>query len=291
MNIYGSIVALITPFHEDGSIDYETFKKLVTWHIEEGTQSILVGGTTGESGTLTKEEVIRLVKTTQEICQNKIPVIVGMSANCTSKAKAHLEELKQLNPDAVLVLTPYYNKPPQEGIFKHFEELNKQNVPLIIYNCPGRTASNVEAETTLRMARELENVVSVKEASGNLDQIKEILEKRPEGFKVYSGDDSISHELLPFGLDGCISVVANEFPKLFQELFSSFKEGNTERSQEIHNTLAEIMDQNFIETNPIPVKTALEIIKITPSTTFRLPLVPLKPENLEILKQVLCKLK
>jgi 4-hydroxy-tetrahydrodipicolinate synthase len=285
--IYGSMVAIVTPFNKDESVDLDTFKKLVEWHIESGTQGIVVLGTTGEAATLTDDEDELLVKTALETSDGRVAVIAGASCNCTKEAVRLVERAKSFGVDGVLVLTPYYNKPPQEGIYMHFKALNEVGIPLIVYNCPGRTASNVEATTMLRIANELENVVACKEASGDLDQIKEVLANRPDGFAVFSGDDSICFELLPEGLNGCISVVANEFPAEFQEMFTAFKDGNLERAQEIQNSLSQIMDQNFIETNPIPVKTALELMGKIPEATFRLPLLKIQPKNKKILQETL----
>jgi 4-hydroxy-tetrahydrodipicolinate synthase len=275
--LYGSIVALITPFRKDHSIDLDTFEKLIKLHIEAKTQAIVIGGTTGEGASLTKSEIETITKTAQQIINlsstHQPLIILGMAENCTFKAYERFEEIAKLNPDAIMVLSPYYNKPTQEGIFKHYAELDQLDIPIIIYNCPGRTGSNIEAETTLRMANELKNIIAIKEASGNLDQIKEILTKKPKDFIVFSGDDAISYDLLEFGIQGTISVVANEYPAEFQKMFELFKADKRDEAHRIHLNLLELMNANFIESNPIPVKSYMQIQGLIPEDHYRLPML------------------
>jgi 4-hydroxy-tetrahydrodipicolinate synthase len=289
-SIYGSLVALITPFRKDHSIDIETYEKLINFHIQAKTQAIVIGGTTGEGASLTKIELEVLINTAKQIIKeadkHQPLLILGLASNCTHKAVKRLEEFKKFAPDAVMVLSPYYNKPPQDGIFRHFAELNLVGVPLIVYNCPGRTASNIEADTTLKIASELENIVAIKEASGNLDQIRKILKNKPKDFLVFSGDDSISYELLEDGIQGTISVFANQYPKEFQQMFDHFKAGKKEAAHKIHHQYLELMDANFIESNPIPVKTYMQIQGLIPEDHFRLPLVNAKPETYIKLEEI-----
>ncbi len=289
-SIYGSLVALITPFRKDHSIDIETYEKLINFHIQAKTQAIVIGGTTGEGASLTKIELEVLINTAKQIIKDankhKPLLILGLASNSTHKAVKRLEEFKKFEPDAVMVLSPYYNKPPQDGIFRHFAELNLVGVPLIVYNCPGRTASNIEAETTLKMATEIENVVAIKEASGNLDQIRKILKNKPKDFLVFSGDDSISYELLEDGIQGTISVFANQYPKEFQQMFNHFKAGKKEAAHKIHHQYLELMEANFYESNPIPVKTYMQIQGLIPEDHFRLPLVNAKPETYIKLEEI-----
>ncbi len=285
LQFFGSVVALVTPFQKDGSIDEKTLRKLVKWHIENGTNGIVPCGTTGESATLSHEEHHRVIDIVIDEAKGKIPVIAGAGSNATKEAASLTEHAKKAGADAVLSLSPYYNKPTQQGIIEHYKKINEIGIPVVVYNVPGRTGSNITAETTLRLA-EMENIIGIKEASGNMEQIMEILASRPKGFKVFSGDDSLAYPLMTLGADGCISVVANEIPKKFSEMLRYLKEGNLEKAKEIHNKYLKLMRQNFIETNPIPVKTALSLMgKI--EENFRLPLVPISTKNKEILKETL----
>lgn len=284
-NLQGSIVALVTPFQSDGSIDEKKLRQLVNWHIESGTHAIVPCGTTGESATLTHEEHHRVIDIVIDEAKGRIPVVAGAGSNATAEAVSLTEHAKKAGVDAVLSISPYYNKPTQEGIIEHYKTINEVGIPVIVYNVPGRTGSNITAETTLKLAQ-MENIMGIKEASGNLEQVMEILKNRPTHFKVYSGEDSLAFSIMTLGGDGCISVVANEIPREFSHMIQYCLQGNFEEAKKIHFQYYTLMRKNFLETNPIPVKTALSLMgKI--EANFRLPLTPMSPKNLETFKNTL----
>jgi 4-hydroxy-tetrahydrodipicolinate synthase len=279
----GSIVALVTPFHPDRSLDEETLRQLVDWHIESGTNGIVPCGTTGESATLSHEEHRQVVKIVVEQANGRIPVIAGAGSNCTREAVELTEFAKEVGADAVLSISPYYNKPMPEGMFQHFKAVDAVGIPIVAYNVPSRTGKNMPAATTLRLARELNNVVAVKEASGDIAQAMKIVQHAPDGFHVLSGEDALTFPMMSIGVKGCISVVANEIPAEFSRMINSALEGDWETARKIHYKHLDLMDYNFVETNPIPVKTALGLMKkINP--TMRLPLTPMDHDNLELIR-------
>lgn len=284
--ISGSIVALVTPFTDDGKIDYDAYKNLLDFHIQNGTNSILLCGTTGERSTLDDKEFNDFVETGIKHVGNRLPVIVGTGSNNTKKAIYDSHLAQSLGASACLVVGPYYNKPTDSGYLKHYEAIASSiKIPIIIYNVPGRTGSNIKASVTLKLS-EISNIVGIKEASGNLDQITEILAKRPDDFSVLSGDDAMAYHILTLGGDGCISVVANEIPKEFSQLIKYGLEKNWAEAKEIHYKFFPLMKANFIESNPIPVKTALVMMgKI--KENFRLPLCKMGEENKTKLKTIL----
>lgn len=294
MKLSGSLVAIITPFNEDGSVDEAAYRALVKWHIASGTNGIVACGTTGEAATLNQAERERVIKIAIEECKGAIPVIGGIASNNTKEAVNQAEWVKSLGVDATLVLSPYYNKPPNEGLFQHFKAVAGVGIPVIVYNVPGRTGVNIPAEVTLRLAREVNNIAAVKEASGNLGQIMEILRAVAGGtqnwaspdFAVLLGDDAFTMPLLPLGAAGCISVVANETPKEFAEMIAAGLKGNFARAADIHFKLLALMNINFIETNPLPVKTAISLMGKC-KAIFRLPLTPMQSTNIEKLKQAM----
>lgn len=293
----GSLVALITPFKSDGSLDLDKYRELIDWHIAEGTNGIVPCGTTGESVTLTHEEYEAVIKTAIEQVNKRVPVIAGAGSNSTAHAVELAQHCKDWGADAILTITPYYNKPMPEGMFQHFKAIDAVGIPMVLYNVPGRTGKNMPATTTLRCARELKNVIAIKEASGDVGQIMEILaglatlqaEGIAPNFTVLSGDDALTLPLIHMGVKGCISVVANEVPKMFSQMIAAGLKGDYETARALHNKLLPLMNFNFVESNPIPVKTALGLMgKIDPH--MRLPLTPMSSENTEKMKTILQKL-
>ncbi|MBD3384105.1 4-hydroxy-tetrahydrodipicolinate synthase [candidate division KSB1 bacterium] len=285
----GTTVALVTPFHKDGSINVETLKELIDWQIEQGTDVILAGGTTGESATLSHDEHHILMDITVEHVDGRVPVLCGTGSNSTEEAKSLTAYAKKAGADAALVVTPYYNKPTQYGLYLHYKTIAEStDLPLILYNVPGRTACNLDAQTTVKLAA-MENIMGIKEASGDLAQIMYILNNRPNKFLVLSGDDAITLALLALGGDGVVSVVANQAPALLHDMVHTALKGEFTRARDLFYRLLPLMELNFVETNPSPVKTALAIMgKI--EDNFRLPLTPLTAENAEKMQKVLVDL-
>jgi 4-hydroxy-tetrahydrodipicolinate synthase len=272
-NIFrGTGVALVTPFNADFSIDFEGLKKLVQLQLDNGTDFLVVQGTTGESPTLSQTEKMQVLETVQETNNGKLPIVYGVGGNDTLKIAQLFREIPA-GVDGILSVSPYYNKPIQQGIVAHYKHLAEiTDLPIILYNVPGRTGSNVLAETTLELA-EIPNIVAMKEASGNLDQIMEIIRCKPAGFSVLSGDDAITFPLIATGAEGVISVVANAFPEAFCKMVRLALAGEYETAKNIHLDLLPITRMLFEQGNPGGVKVALEVRKIM-SQTMRLPLVP-----------------
>ncbi len=282
----GTTVALVTPFRQNGEIDEYRLRQLVDWQIEQGTDVILACGTTGESATLSHEEHHRVMEIIIQQVNGRVPVLAGAGSNSTSEAISLTQFAEEAGADGILSVGPYYNKPTQEGFYQHFKAIAESTrLPVILYNVPGRTGTNISAETTLRLA-EIPNIVGIKEASGNFSQIMDILRRRPEGFLILSGDDSITLPLISLGGDGAISVVANEVPALFHDMVHLAFRNQWEEARALHFRLLPLMEMNFIETNPIPVKTALAMMgKI--EDNFRLPLVKLTDSNRAALANLL----
>lgn len=281
----GSMVAIVTPF-KDGKIDEEALANLIEWHIKEGTHAIVPCGTTGEASTLDYEEHYRVIEITVKTVNKRIPVIAGTGSNSTDEAIMITRKAEELGADGVLSVTPYYNKPTQEGLYRHFKEIaDKTGLPIILYNVPGRTSVNMLPQTVARLA-EHPRIVGIKEATGDMKQVSEIIRLCGKDFAVISGDDFTNLTLLALGGRGFISVIANICPKDVAELFNSWEKGDIERAREIHYKLEPINKVMFIETNPIPVKTALAMMgKIREE--FRLPLCEMAPTNKEKLAEVL----
>ncbi len=287
----GTGVALITPFKKDGSVDEQKIRELVEFQISNGTEAILPVGTTGESATLSHAEHQHVMEVVLDQANKRVPVIVGAGSNSTREAISLTVHAKSIGADGVLSVAPYYNKPTQEGFFRHYSAIAEAvDMPIIVYNVPGRTGSNIAAETTVRMAEEIPNVYAVKEASGNIPQMMEILRNRPEDFAVYSGDDQLALALVTLGGDGIISVVANEVPKLFSDMIRYALAGNLANARELHYKLLPLMNANFIESNPIPVKAALAMMGII-EEVYRLPLVPPTDSTRAKLKKILNELE
>lgn len=288
----GTYTALVTPFHEDMSIDFESFKKLIEYQIEGGVEGIVVCGSTGESATLNVKEKISLMVTAIEQAKGRVPVIVGTGSNSTSSSIDLTLVAKEQGADAVLLVAPYYNKPSQEGLYYHYKAINDAcDIPQIIYNVPSRSGVNIQAEVQVKLAKDCDNIIATKEASGNLDQVMEVIRTRPKGFAVLSGEDSLTIPLVAMGADGVIAVTSNYAPKEFSEAVRQALKSNTKTASRMHYKLFEMMQMNFIETNPIPAKTALEIMEIIPEAVFRSPLFPMHQDNKKKLEKALRRAK
>lgn len=287
----GTATALVTPFKKDGSVDEVVLRELVDRQIKGGVEALVPVGSTGEGATLSDAEQARVIEIVVDQANGRIPIIGGASSNATLKAVALARKAKQSGADAILTVAPFYNKPTQEGIYRHFCAIaDAVEIPIVIYNVPGRTASNIEAATALRLAEEVPFVAGVKEASANLPQIMEILHHRPVGFGVWSGDDNLALPLVCLGADGIISVVSNEAPKQFSDMVRFALSGKFDKARELHYILLPLMNINFIESNPIPVKAALAMMDLI-EEEYRLPLVPLTDASRTKLEAVLREVK
>ena len=268
----GTGVALVTPFRDDGSIDVEGLRKHVEFQIESGVGIMVPGGTTGEGATLSTEEQRLVISTTVEAAQGRAPVLAGAGGSDTADVVRKARAARDAGADGILSVSPSYNKPTQRGLIEHYRAIaGAVDCPVIIYNVPGRTASNVLPETVLTLA-EIENIAGVKEASGDVDQVMTLIRERPEGFTILSGDDALTFPLLAAGADGVVSVVANLAPTLMSQMVERALGGDYDGARELHYRLLPLMRAIFVETNPIPVKAALEIMGHR-QAHFRLPLV------------------
>ncbi len=278
-NLQGSIVAIVTPFLSNGEIDFETFDNLIEWHIEQGTNGIVVCGTTGETPTLTEEEDAKLMEQAVKLSNGRVAIIAGTGSNSTKDCITYSKRAESLGVDALLVVSPYYNKPTKNGLRLHFSELAKAvDIPIILYNVPSRTGNTIPVDLTIELANKFKNIVGIKEAAGQIEVFTELLSKRPEGFKVYSGDDYLSTIANLMGADGCISVVANVIPASFSKLMSLSIQGHVEDSRKIFYKYLNLMNLMFVESNPIPVKAALaEMGKI--KEVYRAPLCEIDETN------------
>lgn len=278
--------ALITPFTDDGTLDEAALTRFVDWQITEGVNFLVPCGTTGENPTLSADEHRRVVELTIRTANGRVPVLAGAGSNSTARAVTLALEAADLGADGILTITPYYNKPTPDGLLRHFGaqaeaiEKKKPGFPMMMYNVPGRTGLNMTAETTLRMAREIPNIIGVKEASGNMEQILSILRDRREGFLVLSGDDAWTLPLLAVGAEGVISVASNEVPKLMRQLVD-------QRDVAIHNRLLPLLTGNFIESNPGPAKAALRMMGVLESDTVRPPLAPMTAASRDRMRAIL----
>jgi 4-hydroxy-tetrahydrodipicolinate synthase len=282
----GCGTALVTPFRSDLSLDEEGLRRLVRRQIEAGIHFLVPCGTTGENPTLTREEHLRVVEITLEEAHGKTPVLAGCGGNNTQEVVELARDLEGLGADGLLVVTPYYNKPTPEGLFQHYRAVAKATrLPIVVYNVPGRTGTNVDPATLARLA-EIETVVGVKEASGNISQMAAIIQAVPEDFAVLSGDDAITLPLIALGGVGIISVVSNEVPFAMARLTSLCLEGDFPAAREVQRRLHALMEVNFIESNPGPVKAALGLMGLI-EPVFRLPAVYPKPESVKKIEKVL----
>lgn len=284
----GCATALVTPFKADGEVDEERLRALIEYQIKGGVRVLVPCGTTGESVTMSDEENERVINITVELTRGRARVIAGVGTNSTANTIKKAQFARDAGADAVLVVAPYYNKPTQAGLDAHFRAVAGiiSDTPVVLYNVPGRTSSNIAAQTTLKLAREVENIVAVKEASGNFSQIMEILRERPAGFHVLSGDDAITLPMIALGADGLISVASNEAPALLSEMVDAALDGDWEGARERHYRLLPLMEVNFIETSPGPVKAALAMMGLI-EENYRLPLVPVADESRRRVRVVL----
>ncbi|WP_107872543.1 4-hydroxy-tetrahydrodipicolinate synthase [Pseudoduganella sp. UC29_71] len=284
--IKGSIVAIVTPMHADGSLDYPGLNKLIDWHIAEGTDGIVIVGTTGESATVSVEEHCALVKATVEHAKGRIPVIAGAGGNSTAEAIELTRYAKDAGADAVLQVVPYYNRPTQEGMYQHFKAIAEAvDIPVILYNVPGRTVADMSNETIVRLAA-IKNIIGVKDATGNIGRGLDLLRLAPKEFAVYSGDDPTAVALMLAGGKGNISVTANVAPRAMHDMCKAAMEGDIAKAIEINNKVFPLHQKLFVEPNPVPVKWALAEMGMMPAG-IRLPLVPLAAEYHETVRGAL----
>lgn len=287
----GCATALVTPFKTDGSIDEEGLRALVDRQINGGVKVLVPCGTTGESATMTEEEDARVIATTIDVARGRAKVIAGAGSNSTASAIEYSQRARDLGADAVLQVAPWYNKPTQEGLYAHFSAIAQAvpDVPIMLYNVPGRTSSNIGAPTTLKLARDFENIVAVKEASGNLSQIMEILGERPANFSVLSGDDAVTLPLIALGAEGIVSVASNEIPDLMSRMTNLALDGNWSEARSLHYRILPLMEVNFIESSPGPVKAAMAMMGLL-EENFRLPLVPITEKSRAKVREVIAEL-
>ncbi|MGC3977526.1 MAG: 4-hydroxy-tetrahydrodipicolinate synthase [Paludibacteraceae bacterium] len=288
--LIGMGVALITPFKEDETIDFDALKKLVEYQIKNGTDYLVVLGTTAETPTLTEDEKEDIKRFVVEIVKGRIPIVLGVGGNNTKAVVEKLQKIDLRGIDAILSVTPYYNKPSQEGLYQHYAAIAKASpLPIILYNVPGRTGVNMLAETTLRLANEFAQICAVKEASGNFTQIDQIIKNKPEDFMVISGDDGITFPLITLGAVGVISVIGNAFPREFSRMVRLAIEGDYNNARQIHYRFTELIELLFVEGNPAGVKSMLALMGMI-KNKLRLPLVPNTIKTYEKIRFVLNQL-
>ena len=283
----GMGVALITPFKEDESVDYDALMRMVDYLLQNNADFLCVLGTTAETPTLTEEEKKKITELVVTRVRRRIPIVLGVSGNCTRAVveKLKTDDFEGIN--AILSVVPYYNKPSQEGIYQHYKAIAQAtDLPIILYNVPGRTGVNMTAETTLRIAREFKNVVAVKEASGNITQMDDIIKNKPENFNVISGDDGITFPLITLGAIGVISVIGNAFPREFGRMVRLALEGDYESARTIHHRFTELFNLLFVDGNPAGAKSMLSMMGFM-ENKLRLPLVPTRITTYEKIRSVL----
>ncbi|MCK6419321.1 MAG: 4-hydroxy-tetrahydrodipicolinate synthase [Aquabacterium sp.] len=274
--IVGSIVALVTPMHEDGSVDFATLRRLIDWHIAEGTDCIGVVGTTGESPTVSVDEHCEIIRVAVEHAAGRVPIMAGAGANSTREAIELTRYSKSVGADCTLQVVPYYNKPSQEGIYQHFKAIAEAvDLPVVLYNVPGRTVADMLPETALRLAQ-VPGIVGIKEATGNIERAAHLIKHAPAGFSIYSGDDGTAVALMLLGGHGNVSVTANVAPRLMHELCMAAIEGQVARARDLHLRLLSLHKQLFCEPSPAPVKWAMSRLGLC-TAHLRLPLVALTP--------------
>lgn len=289
----GCGTALVTPFRPDGSIDDDCFKSLVERQIKNGVKILIPCGTTGEAATMSEEEKIHVIRMTIDAAHRlKAKVIAGTGGNSTAATIDFTRKARELGADGALVVAPYYNRPTQAGMFAHFAEIAKSvhKFPIMLYNVPSRTASNISADTTLRLANEYENIAATKEASGNFAQIMEICAKRPKNFKVFSGDDATTLPLISIGADGLVSVVSNELPKETAQMVEKALDGAWTSARKIHYKILALMEANFAEASPAPCKFVMKEMNLL-EENLRLPLVPITEPTRKLLKEIVKNLR
>lgn len=282
----GSIVAIVTPF-KDNKVDEAKLRELVGFHIKNGTNAILPCGTTGESPTLSTAEHKRVIELCIEASDGKIPILAGTGSNSTSEAISLTTHAAEAGANAALVVTPYYNKPTQEGLYLHFKAVaDSVDIPIILYNIPGRCSRNIEPSTMARLANDCKNIIGVKEAAGSIDQMQAIKQICPKDFIMLSGDDALTLPLLSIGGAGVVSVAANIIPQDIVKMLAAFNKGNISEAQELHYKMLPLIKSLFIETNPAPIKAAMGLMGMC-EDSVRLPLCPLEKGNILKLKQAL----
>jgi len=285
-DLQGCGTALVTPFKADDQLDEEALRKLVDFQISEGIDFLVPCGTTGENPTLTLDEHLRVVEIVVEQSRGKVSVIAGAGGYSTAKVIELAKKVASLKVDGLLSVTPYYNKPTQDGLYQHYKTIAEAvNLPIILYNVPGRTSTNLLPDTVVRLS-EIDNIIGIKEASGNISQIGELAVKVPKDFKIISGDDANALPIISLGGVGLISVVSNQVPKMMVELTHLCLKGNFKKAMELQRKLYKLMKLNFVETNPIPVKAGLAMMGLI-EEKYRLPLVPMKNENREKMRVAL----
>jgi len=290
IDLHGMGVALITPFKEDDTVDYEALTRLIDHLVNNGTDYIVTLGSTGETATLSDDEKHNITRLVVERVGRRIPIVLGVGGNCTNNVLRQLEHLDLHGIDAILSVVPFYNKPSQEGIYQHFKSIAKNSpLPIVLYNVPGRTGINMTAETTLRLAREFTNIIAVKEASGNITQMDGIIKQKPSEFQVISGDDGITFPLIALGAVGVISVIGNAFPKEFSRMVRLALEGDYNNARIIHSRFMELFELLFVDGNPAGVKSMLNMMGFI-DNYLRLPLVPTRITTFEKIREVLQKL-
>ena len=289
----GCATALVTPFRKDGSVDDECFRKLVERQIKGGVKILVPCGTTGESVTMGEAERLALIRSTVEVAKkHRAHVIAGTGSNNTAATIDFTRKAREAGADAALVVAPYYNKPTQAGMFAHFSEIAKsvKGLPIMLYNVPGRTSSNISAETTLKLAAKFENIVATKEASGNLSQVMEILRGRPKNFKVFSGDDATAVPFISLGGDGLVSVCSNEIPRETSKMVEYALNGSFHFARKIHYKILPLMEANFIESSPAPCKFVMKEMGLV-EENLRLPLVPVTEASRKKLREIMTEIK
>jgi 4-hydroxy-tetrahydrodipicolinate synthase len=287
----GCATALVTPFLADGAIDEECLRSLIDRQIEGGVRLLVPCGTTGESATMTEAEDQRVIAITVEVARGRARVIAGTGSNSTAAAIEYSQRARDLGADAVLQVAPWYNKPTQEGLYAHFRAVAEAipETPIMLYNVPGRTSSNIAPETALRLGKDCENIVAIKEASGSLTQIMQILRERPANFCVLSGDDAVTLPLIALGGEGIVSVASNEIPELMSRMTDLALDGNWTEARALHYRILPLMEINFIESSPGPVKAAMAMMGLL-QENFRLPLVPIQEKSRARIREVIAAL-
>lgn len=286
-NLKGMGVALITPFQTDDSVDYDALGRLIDYQLSSGIDYMVILGTTAETPTLTENEKSAIVKLTIDKIAGRIPVVMGLGGNNTAALVDKLQNDDFHGIDAILSVVPYYNKPSQEGIYQHYAAISKASkLPIILYNVPGRTGTNMTAETTLRLAKDFDNIIAIKEASGNMTQLEDIIKNKPKDFLVISGDDGIAFPLITQGASGVISVIGNAFPKEFSRMVRLALMGDYDNARAIHHQFTELFDLLFVDGNPAGVKSMLNAMGFI-ENKLRLPLVPTRITTYEKIRQVL----
>ncbi|MDE2147882.1 MAG: 4-hydroxy-tetrahydrodipicolinate synthase [Burkholderiales bacterium] len=284
--IAGSIVALVTPMHEDGSVDYDGLRRLIDWHVAEGTDCIGVVGTTGESPTVSMQENCEIIRVAVQHAAGRVPIMAGTGANATAEAIELAQYAREVGADCHLSVVPYYNRPSQEGIYRHFRAIAEAvDLPLVLYNVPGRTVADMLPETTLRLAQ-VPGVVGIKEATGNIERAASLIRQAPVGFSVYSGDDATAVALMLLGGRGNVSVTANVAPRLMHELCMAAIEGDARRAAALHLRLLPLHRQLFCEPSPAPAKWAMSQLGLC-GPRLRLPIVPLTAAGQALVGQAL----